>query len=408
MEELPTSLLTQQEQAKPRTGEELETFGKHASKLYLAGQCKTLSEAVVESVKTAGLSPEQVKRVVEFTNTSTYLEKFAGDDPTTKVVTFEGGPASFPDVIRDLNDGSGGSVFDKAASLNDYLLPPPEVADVALELKLAAAFQVEAEATLPYAEPLQEAADMKDKLAGLYDEAQHEVNQLETRYLDLCDLLFNEVKQASLEGVPLGHVLQILGSVTDETDFLKVAFEGLTPRLVSNEVFKDHVAVTESLQKTAGVGLVNPEHPLVGIYGDFCETLAKLAATRLVQADAAEQLDVLSTFLKKASAAAEAGKAVGEGLSYLPKAWKAVTNATASAAQPVEEFVNSAVGPRAAWAASRAVKYAPHAAVGLAGEETYQHAKNDPAAQALENFVLARVPYTRQNMIRQYNLQMGQ
>lgn len=412
MEELPTSLLTQQEQAKSRTGEELETFGKHASKLYLAGQCGTLSEAVVESVKTAGLSPEQVRRVVEFANTSAYLDKFASAGPEHKVVTFKGGPASFPDVIRDLNDGSGGSVFDKVASY-DYALPPPDVEALAssnllrlglVDEKLASAFGVE-EVQIPFEEPLREAADMKDKVAGLYDEATHELSGLETRYMDVCDLLFHQVKQASLEGVPLGHVIQIWSSVETNPEFCKVAFEMLAPRLVENEVFRDSVSIASSIEKTAGVGLVNPNHPMVGIFEDFCDTLAKLAATRVVQEEAAEQLDVLSTFLKKASSK---GKAAEEVVGYIPKAWRAATGLADKASKPTEKVLEKVLGPGAAKAVGTGVKYAPHLAVGLAGEHAYQKSKNAPAARAVTNFVAGRIPYTHANMVRQYNMQMGQ
>jgi len=416
MEDLPTSLLTQQENARSRTGEELETFGKHAASLYLKQACGTLSEAVVETIKTAGLAPEQVRRVVEFTNTEAYLKKFASEGPGHKVINFKGGPASFPDVIRDLNDGGGGTVFDKVASSSDYSLPPPDVSLLAdrnlarlglMDSKLASAFHVE-EVPLPFEEPLREAADMKDKVAGLYDEANHELSGLEIRYMDVCDLLFGQVKQASLDGVPLGHILGIWHTTNPDLELCKAAFAMLTPRLVENEVFQSPVAVAASLEKTAGMGMVNSAHPIVGVYEDFCDTLTKMAATRAVRDDAAEQLDILSAFLKKASTASSAGKTIAEGASYIPKAWRAVTGATARASKPVGEFVENAVGPRAAWAAERAVKYAPHLATAAVGEEVYQRAKAQPAVQAAKNFALARVPYTHQNMVRQYNLQMGQ
>jgi hypothetical protein len=247
---------------------------------------------------------------------------------------------------------------------------------------------------------------MKDKLASLYDEAMSELGSLETRYMDLCDLMFGQVKQASLEGVPLGQLVPLFASVTEDPAFLKAAFAELGPRLVDNRVFETHDAMSESLMKTAGAGMPNPQHPLVGIYADFCETLAKLAATRQVSEDVVANLDTLQTFIKKASAAT-AGESVGKVLGAIPKAWRAVTGAAAHASQPVEQFVEKAVGPNAAWAASRAVKYAPHAATALAGEEVYQRAKANPAIQGAENFVLSRLPYTRQNMARQYNLQMG-
>lgn len=418
MEDLPTSLLTQQAQAKPRTGEELETFGKHAANLFLSGRCKTLTSSVVESVKTAGLAPEQVRRVVEFANTNAFLEKFAAEGPEHKVVTFDGGPASFPDVIRDLNDGGEPQVFSKSASLLDYSLPPPNLSQLAsnnftrltgdLDTKLAEAFHVEEEIQIPYSDPLRQAYDMKDKLAGLYDEAQHEINQLETQYMELCDLLYGQVKQASLEGVPLGHVVQVFESVTQDADFFKAAFEMLTPRLLQGGIFPGGAELADSLTKTASSGLVDPAHPMVDLFKDYCGTLLKLAATRGVQEDVVDQLDVIGTFLHKAANAEAAGKVVGKVLGQVPKAWRAVTGATARASKPVGEFVSEAVGPNAGTVAGGAVKYAPHLAAALAGEEVYQHLKNDPAAQAAENFVLARIPYTRQNMIRQYNLQMGQ
>lgn len=414
MEDLPTSLLIQQEQARPRTGEELETFGKYAASLYLTGRCGTLSGAVVETVKSAELAPEQVRRVVEFTNTSAYLKKFASEGPGHKVVTFKGGPASFPDVIRDLNDGGGGSVFDKVASFgtSDYLLPPPDLAGLAeqnlarlgvVNSKLAAAFQTN-DIPLPYEEPLRDVLDTKDKLAGLYDEATHELSGLETRYMDLCEMLFGQVKQAALEGTPLGHIVTVMSTVTDEPEFVKSAFYMLSERLVENEVFHSHAALADSLQKTAGAGMVNPSHPLVGIFGDYCDTLAKTAAYRQVREEVAFELDNLTTFIQKASSVASSIRGVAE---QVPKAWSAATSATAKASQPISEFVSELGLPKAAPIVGNAVKYAPHIAAALAGEEMYQKAKNHPAGQAAKNFILGRVPYTHQNMIRQYNMQMG-
>lgn len=400
----------QQEQARPRTGEELETFGKYAASLYLKGRCGTLSGAVVETIKSAELAPEQVRRVVEFTNTSAYLTKFASEGPGHKVVEFKGGPASFPDVIRDLNDGGGGSLTDPATS--DYDLPPPDVEKMAaqnlqrlgrMDAKLAEAFRVQ-EIPIPYADPLRDATDMKDKLAGLYDEATSELGSLETRYMDLCDLLFGQVKQAALDDVPLGHVVVALSTVTDEPEFMKAAFQMLSDRLVVNEVFADYDAIGTSLQKTAGAGMVNPAHPMVGIFADYCDTLMKMAACRQVREEIVGSLDHLGTFIQKAASAASSIRGIAE---KIPKAWEAVTGATARASAPVEEFLSEAVGPGTGWAASRAVKYAPHIATGLAAEEGYQRVKNHPAGQAAKNFVAGRIPYTHQNMIRQYNLQMG-
>lgn len=402
MEDLPLSLLTQQENAKPKTGEDLETFGKHAASLHL-DRGKTLNEAVVETVKSAGLSPEQVQRVVEFTNTSAYLKKFANAGPGHKVVEFEGGPASFPEVIRDLNDGGGGSLNDPAPRSSDYDLPPPDLGKLAAanasflgldDAKLAEAFGVTApEAPLPYEEPLQEALAMRDKLASLYDEANSELEGAETRNYDLCNLLFHEVKQASLSGSPLGHVVAALSSVNDEPEFMKAAFAMLAPRLIDNGVFRSFEAFSGSLEKTAGVGTVNGDHPLLGIYSDYCDTMSKMAALRDVKGQLEGHLDDMTNFLHAAQT-----KVAGAG--KIPQAWRAVTGAASKASKYTGRAAESLGGERVGKAVELGTKYAPHVAVGLAAEEGYQRAKASPTVR----FVKGRVPGTRENQVRQYQL----
>src|ERR1700689_4607449 len=66
MQDFPAQGLLQQMHARPISGERLQVLGKHASSGFLAGKYKSLTEAVVETVKQAALSPEQVQRVIEF------------------------------------------------------------------------------------------------------------------------------------------------------------------------------------------------------------------------------------------------------------------------------------------------------------------------------------------------------
>ena len=75
MHDLPAVFLLQQEHAKAKSGEELEGFGKQAAWQYVTGKAPTLNEAVVETIKHAGLSPEQVKRVIEFANVRSNLNR---------------------------------------------------------------------------------------------------------------------------------------------------------------------------------------------------------------------------------------------------------------------------------------------------------------------------------------------
>ena len=127
MNDLPSQLILQQQQARKVTGEELETYGKYAATLYSRGRYPTLGESVVQTVKTASLSPEQVKRVVEFANTAAYLEEFHKEGQQHRYIELAGGPADPGVVLRDLNDGGSPTVVDR--NERDYLSPPPSISE---------------------------------------------------------------------------------------------------------------------------------------------------------------------------------------------------------------------------------------------------------------------------------------
>ena len=387
MSDLPSLALLQQSHATPKTGSDLELFGKAAASKFLCGECSSLSTSVVETVKKAGLSPEQVRRVVEFTNTDAFLQEFKKEG-SSKVIEFQGGPANYSDVLKDLNDGGGGTVFDKGNL--DYQMPPPDTAKTASlnrerlgleETKLAEAFGVD-ESPLPYAEPLQDSLDVKEKLARAYDEFTGQINQLESQYMTCLDGLYNNVKQAALGGTTLGQVVSAWSTVTAEPEFVKAAFSQLTPRLLQSGVFLSKEAIGESLIKTASAGVVNEEHPLVQDFALFCETLSKLAAHRGARDDVSESLDQISTFLKAAS--------VKEVASGLKGAWKGLSSAAEKAAP--------GAGRVAGKSTEFAVKHSPKALAGTAGVAGYQKVKDSPTTHR----VLSFVPGTRQHKIRQY------
>lgn len=434
MHDLPTSMLAQQAAFRPRTGEELEAFGKQAASRYQAG-AGTLTSSVVETVKKAGLSPEQVRRVVEFANHSAYLTEFNKEGAAHKVVNFQGGPADPAAVLQDLNDGGGGTVFDNGAG--DYNMPPPDMGKAAAanfshlrgmakfasyvdegDAQLAAGFGAEgASSELPFAEPLTPALDAHSKLAGAYEGYLAALADEEVRFFDVCDGLVHNVKQAALEGTPLSHIVAAWGQLEGGEGFIKNAFQVLTPELVGRGVFGSREAMAESLSvKTAGVGLVNPRHPLVGCYVDFCQSLTKMASLRALAEECQNGVETLQSFLQETTKAASLAGTLGEAAGYIPKAYGAAKQLTAKAAphvySGVREFARSAGASENAAhltgkALGGAVKYAPQAAALLAAEEAYQHARYSPAFQGASNFALARVPYTNQNMIRQYSLQQG-
>jgi hypothetical protein len=369
MNDLPSTALLQQANARSISGEDLEVFGKEAASRYTGGRSQTLNEAVVETVKHAGLSPEHVKRVVEFANTNAFLHEFRKEGDH-KVVEFQGGPANYSDILKDLNDGGGGTVFDAGSS--DYEGPPPALAKTAAanedrlgvgDVKLASAFGID-EKPIPYAEPLQDSLELKEKLASLYEGVSSSLSSLETHYIDVCDHLYGEVKEAALSGTTLSQIVAAWSTVNDDPVFIKAAFQQMTPRLLQGEVFASKEAIGESLIKMANVGIVNPKHPLVETYGEFCETLSKLAGARQVQQETLQSLDQISTFLKAAVRGGLAGKA-----------WRGAKEYAEAAAPKVEQAVAGLAGQTAGRAAGAVTKKVPHVAAGAAGVKGYQESK---------------------------------
>jgi hypothetical protein len=436
MHDLPAQTLLQQLHARSVSGEELEVMGKKAASRYLCGECCTLNNAVVETVKQAGLSPEQVKRVIEFANTNAYIEQFNKLGSDHKYVEFHGGPADPSAILKDLNDGGGGTVFDRG--LADYSRLPMEKSAsdllaqnrsrLGLEKTASAAPSPAEEAfermfqtpdtPLPYAEPFQDVIEMREKLADSREQLSSELNSLEVDYIDVGERLYGLVKQAALEETPLGHIIQAWGEVVPGPDFVKVAFGLVGPRLVEEHIF-DYNEMGASMTKTAGsAAVVDTDHPLVEVFSRFCDVLVKLAATRDVLAEVSDAHEKAEYFLtrgitKVARNMTDAVLSSGAEEGLVPKAWRGAKDISARAAGPasramqfgVGKLFGAGAGETARKATEFAVEHAPHAAVGLGGLELYDHLRYTPAFQTAKNAILARVPYTQQHLVRQYDLQ---
>ncbi len=401
MADLPTQGLLQQMNARPHSGEFLEVLGKRAAARWASGQHKTLTAAVTETVKQAQLSPEQVKRVVEFANTSAYLDEFKKEGAMHNVVDFHGGPADVSEILKDLNDGGGGSVFDTGSL--DYSSPPSEkrASDERDEVVLLEAFGAEKTAEpLPYANPYSEAIELKDKLAGASEQLLAQTSGLEVMYADLADCLYNDVKQAALGGISLGRVAQAWQHVAPSDDYIKVAFELLTPRLLREGVFHSLEEMTASADKTASAGMVNPEHPLVVDFSEFCDTLAKLAETRAARTEILEHLVTLENYIKTAA-------------STVGNIYRAANHAAEAAASRVGPFAEKHLGAVPGKLIGGAVEYSPQIGLGLGAMELNRRIDNSPsaparAARATKNVVLRNIPGTQENLMEQYRLQSGQ
>lgn len=364
MNELHRQGVFQQRHARSVAGEDLEVLGKQASACWYETRetgCgpKTLGEAVVETVKSAGLSPEQVRRVVEFANTDAFLREFHKLSSGHKYVDFGQGVLANPsEVLRDLNDGGGGTVFD--AGTGDYDAPPAEKQSSVgfggwdtSDGAVAGMFGTEGE-SVPFEEPLRPFWDARDKIAGMHSHISSELSAMEIAYEDISLQLEHHTKQAALAGASLGQVVQAWSAVTDNPVFIKAAFQKITPSLVENEVFHSYDELGASLQKVGSARLVNPQHPLVTSFSDYCDALTKVAELRYQQQGLGENLVELEQLLKEGN--------VGKLREFAGRAAKAVSEAGNKAG----DVVGKLTGSEAAGTAARVgTKVAPIAAGGL-------------------------------------------
>lgn len=419
--DLPFQMLSQSGRGRSVSGEELEAFGKQAAALW-SSKDTSLNSAVVETVKHAGLTPEQVRRVIEFANTAAYLGEFHKEGSPHKVIEFSGGPADPSSVLQDLNDGGGGSVSDRG--MMDYASPPAETktAEVRFETSFEQMFAVQAP-NIPEENPLGGIMDLREKVAGLHDHLTSEISGLEVMHMDLCQRLFENVKQAALEGYSLGEVVQAWSKVTEEPVFFKTAFVMLGQRLVDNEVFPSLHEVYDSLEKTGAARMVNMDHPLLTDFEEYCGCIEKIAQLREQQEKAASALRQTTEFILRPEKVAE-GKAPSsssadpfEGLKTAEVGGvvgKAVQLGRKAA--PVGEAAGKFLGELAVGKGNqtaaqigkltgKAVQYTPHALGVALALRAGQHAQA-LGQTSLGHEVKSLIPGTQDYQQKKYQLQM--
>jgi hypothetical protein len=374
MSDLPNGLF-QQSHARPKTGEELEVLGKTAASKWLEGRAKDLNEAVIETVKSAGLSPEQVKRVCEFTNTDAFLREFKKESGVNhKVVDFDCGPADHGEVLKSLNSGAGGSVHDPAGG--DYDLPPSKHASASLKENLVLRQAFGFDPGMQFAEPLVDVMDLRDKIAGAYDQMSAQLSGLEIMCEDTQEILYQQVKQAALQGASLGDITQVLAVGAPDDRFLKIAFEHMTPRLLHEGVYSNINDALASMDKVASKQIVNPNHPLVTAIADFAECLSKLAETRAARVELNEAQAEATSFLKKANG----GHVVRLAKKVHETAGKAAPHAGNAAKKVVDFVAGEGAGDTAKRVTEHVVKNAPLAVAAGATLHGARVLSNNPGA----------------------------
>ena len=449
--ESPLLTILQQQDARPVTGEHLEVLGKQAASGWVQGKFASLHEAVVSTVRAEHLAPEQVCRVVEFANQDAYLQEFRKEGGSHKVVHFDCGPASPAQVLQDLNDGGGGSLWDDGMS--DYRMPPkhaakePPAAEGLTRLpnlpalpkgqKVASsedclweAFACTGAVDRP-AEPLQPLVEVRQKLAGAADHLASELSEAELEYSAACTNLLSAVKQASLGGTSLGDVVRAWAVVSEDTEYVKQAFAYLAPAMLAGGVFTQ-ASLEESISKCASAGTANPGHPVVTAYKDFVSTLGKLAALREVHTEVLAGAACAEDLLKKASLGQVLRDVVGMAPSAAPAVQRAavaqskgpmskglvglLSSGVSGASKAIDTAAPAVakvlVGPEGA------AKLAPALASGgkivggagalLAGNAALQNITDRPSVSSALSTINSVIPGTAEYQNRRYLTMTGQ
>lgn len=432
MEDAPLQTVLQQRDARPVSGEHLEVLGKHAATQWVTGKQASIHAAVVDAVRGEQLSPQQVHRVVEFANQDAYLQEFRKEG-SSKVVHFDCGPAVPGEVLQDLNDGGGGSVYDRGSM--DYRMHPSSVKHAAAErasmdktasapeaaaaeglpklprlpaLPKAASSQYEPHlwdlfnngkmAAVAFAEPLQPLVELRHKLAGARDLLISDLNSLELDYAEVSGQLYHQVKQASLDGVALSDVVAAWSAVTEDPLYTKLAFAALTPRLRREGVFNSLDAVGASLMKQASRHPVNVLHPLVTTYADFVSTLNKLA-------DARATLEELEQGAEQADALLKQGSGV---LGAVKKGLGAASKGIDAASKPVAHVLVGAKGAKElAPMLAKGTKLTALGVAGLAANAGVQNVTDRPGSQRALRLAKSITPGTMEYQNRRYQNMLG-
>lgn len=432
----PIQTVLQQRDARPVSGEHLEVLGKQAAANWCEGKVASLHAAIVDVVRGERLSPEQVKRLVEFTNGDAYLQEFRKEG-SHKVVHFDCGPADPAQVLQDLNDGGGGSVYDRGTL--DYSRDPKEVHKHAARMVVTqgeektAAAEGEAVEGLPklpklpslpkhaspyedelwalfnngepahiaFADPLQPLVEARSKLASGRDQVAHEIDKLEIDYADAGTQLYSHVKQAALEGVSLADVVKSWAAVSEDPLYVKIAFRIMTPRLQREGVFSNLDALGASLTKQASAGDVNAEHPLVTSYGEFIDALNKLANMRVLHEEFVEGIAQAESFLKQGAAGGIIGAA--------KKGIGAASQGIDAASPAIAHFLVGSEGAKSlAPTISKGLKGTALVGGALGANAAVQQVTDRPLVQAGLGAAKAVVPGTAEYNNRRYRTMTGQ
>lgn len=293
-----------------KTASEIAAYAQEAARCFTSGEQNTLNQAIVHTIKTAGLNPEQVQRVVEQTNKTAYQQQHSMKlGEAERIVEFNGGPARVAEVLNQLNSVPSRTV---QLSYEDYDHAPVKQAsskeenDAWFETVFAPRAPVLSDAEL---DPTAECRKVASDLAHMLKEAEAQVSSLDSDLEYARYQLVTLVKEARGEGTSLGEIAQAWGQsgVPDCLLFVKQAFEEITPKLIDTPRWAGEAKLAEDFRKVASpTAQVDHDHPLMQWFGKYASTMVELEATKKVADDLHAELQNMRLFIRQAEEVKEA------------------------------------------------------------------------------------------------------
>ena len=246
-----------------QTDLQLRKLGKEAAAKWGSEEACTISDAVAEVVKEAGVSGEKIKRVVEHANTYAYLDKYASSD--NKYVSFpEGALATYDGVISKLNNAEPS--IETHYDLSDYFTDPDshEADDIEFFPRNSSADrEIDLEkAASQFNDLLDKSYEERLELKKMLKEAESKVGYYDTRAAQELVNLSGHIKEAYVAETPMGDIIRSMRVTNVGDDIIKIALAYTIPKLVDGG-YATAEQLERSLQEETTAKLANYNHPLV-------------------------------------------------------------------------------------------------------------------------------------------------
>lgn len=301
MDELSTYLLNGKSHASI-SPESLELMGKKAATAFLSDGVELDDSIAKLAGEYQDISPEQIKRVVEFANTAVYLAKH--DQAKTA-----GADHSYPQfkladagrILQDLSDGARPTVVTNTDVDYSREAQKPKLSSAPLEAALAELFKTaSSEEDYSTETIVHQLLSTKEMLTNLRDNLQDQYNQNESLFKEASAEFYDQAKRHLLDGGSYGDVVMAAkaSGVEDET-----MNEVLLP--IVKSLLKEKVAGVTALRDMAGRE-IDPDNILTRSFGATVMSGQEMQVLSTALQDVHQELEQVQDFIKKAYFSKEA------------------------------------------------------------------------------------------------------